>query len=130
MGNLNAKRDWGYAPDYVRAMWLMLQQDSPDDFVIATGETHSVREFIEKCFAAFGMPIEWKGNGVNEYGIDGKTGKTVVRIDPKYFRPTEVDLLLGNPAKAQEVLGWKPTVTFDKLVELMAEADGRAFGVL
>jgi GDPmannose 4,6-dehydratase len=124
LGNLDAKRDWGYAPDYVEAMWLMLQQHSPGDYVIATGETHSVREFTEKAFAVLNLPIEWKGHGVDETGICKKTGTTVVRIDPKYFRPTEVDLLLGNPAKAKRVLGWKPSVTFDRLVEIMAKADG------
>jgi GDPmannose 4,6-dehydratase len=124
IGNLNARRDWGYAPDYVRAMWLMLQQDSPDDYVIASGETHSVREFIEKTFDVFDMPIEWQGNGIQEEGIDSKTGKVRVRIDPKYFRPTEVDLLQGNPSKAKKVLGWKPTVGFNELVTIMAKADG------
>jgi len=123
IGNLNAKRDWGYAPDYVRAMWLMLQQDKPDDYVIATGETHSVREFAEKAFGALDMPIRWSGEGVNETGTDEKSGKVVVRVDSKYFRPAEVDLLLGNPAKAASRLGWKPSVSFDKLVEIMVKAD-------
>jgi len=126
IGNLGAKRDWGYAPDYVRAMWLMLQQDKPDDYVIATGETHSVREFADTAFRALNMPLEWKGSGVDETGIDKKTGKTVVRIDPKYFRPTEVDLLLGDPGKAAKKLGWKPSVSFDKLVEIMIKADWEA----
>jgi GDPmannose 4,6-dehydratase len=123
IGNLNAKRDWGYAPDYVEAMRLMLQQDKPDDYVIATGETHSVREFAEKSFGALGMPIKWTGEGVNETGTDTKSGKVVIRVDEKYFRPSEVDLLLGNPAKAASKLGWKPTVSFDKLVEIMVKAD-------
>ncbi len=126
IGNLDAKRDWGYAPDYVRAMWLMLQQDRPEDFVIATGETHSVREFIEKAFAALGMPVEWKGNGIDETGINAKSGKIIIRIDPKYFRPTEVDLLLGDSTKAKRLLGWKPSVTFEELVELMVKADWEA----
>jgi GDPmannose 4,6-dehydratase len=123
IGNLNAKRDWGYAPDYVLAMWLMLQQSTPDDFVIATGETHSVREFCEKAFACLGMTIKWSGEGAAETGADAKSGKTVIRVDPKYFRPTEVDLLLGDPAKAKKKLGWQPSVSFDKLVEIMAHAD-------
>jgi GDPmannose 4,6-dehydratase len=123
VGNLDAKRDWGYAPDFVAAMWLMLQHDEPGDYVIATGETHAVREFAEKAFGALGISLEWKGSGVDECGICGKTGKTVVRVDPKYFRPSEVDLLLGDPAKAKKTLGWKPSVTFDRLVEIMARAD-------
>jgi GDPmannose 4,6-dehydratase len=126
IGNLDAKRDWGYAPDFVRAMWLMLRQDRPGDYVIATGEAHSVREFIEKAFGALDMPVEWRGSGVNETGSNKKTGKTVIRIDPKYFRPTEVDLLIGNPARAKKALGWKPSVTFDELVEIMVKADWEA----
>jgi GDPmannose 4,6-dehydratase len=126
MGNIDSKRDWGYAPDYVYAMWLMLQQDLPDDFVIATGETHTVREFIEKTFAHLDIIIEWKGKAEKETGICRKTGKTVVRIDPKFYRPTEVDLLLGDPTKARTKLGWKPTITFDKLIEIMVEADLKA----
>ena len=123
MGNMDAKRDWGYAPDYVYAMWLMLQQDQPDDYVIATNETHTVREFIEKSFGYLGMPIEWKGEGVNEEGIRTDTGETVVKIDPRYFRPAEVELLLGNPAKAKEKMGWEPQVKFDELVKIMTDAD-------
>ncbi len=123
MGNLDSLRDWGYAPDYVKAMWLMLQQDKPDDFVIATGQMHSVREFIEKTFGLLDMPIEWTGNGVNETGIDKKSGKTVIRIDPKYFRPAEVEQLLGDPTKAKTLLKWEPEVTFEKLVEIMVKAD-------
>jgi GDPmannose 4,6-dehydratase len=123
IGNLDAKRDWGYAPDYVQAMWLMLQQDSPDDFVIATGETHSVREFVEKAFSALDMPIAWNGNGVEETGTNKKTGKIIVRIDPKYFRPTEVELLLGDPSKAKKTLAWKPSISFDQLVEIMVKSD-------
>ncbi len=123
VGNLNAKRDWGYAPDYVEAMRLILQQDKPDDYVVATGETHSVREFAEKAFAILGMPLSWSGEGVQETGTDTASGKVVVRVDPKYFRPAEVDLLLGNPAKANKQLGWKPSISFDKLVEIMVQAD-------
>jgi GDPmannose 4,6-dehydratase len=123
LGNLDSKRDWGYAPDYVRAMWIMLQQNTPDDYVIATGQMHSVREFVEKTFQHIGIPIEWKGSGVDEVGIDGNSGKVIVRIDPKYYRPTEVDQLLGDPSKARKKLGWQPEVTFDKLVEIMIKAD-------
>ena len=123
IGNLHSKRDWGYAPDYVRAMWLMLQQDSPDDYVIATGETHSVREFTEKAFACLDMKIAWSGKGADETGTDTASGKVVVRVDPKYYRPTEVDLLHGDPSKARKKLGWKPDVSFDKLVEIMIKAD-------
>lgn len=123
MGNLDSKRDWGYAPDYVRAMWLMLQQPTPDDFVIATGEMHTVREFIEKSFGYLDIPIEWRGEGVNEVGVNKKNGNAIIRIDPKYFRPTEVEQLLGDPSKAKKVLGWKPEVTFEKLVECMTKSD-------
>lgn len=123
LGNLNAKRDWGYAADYVDAMWLMLQQDKPDDFVIATGETHSVREFVEAAFARVGIGMEWRGEGVDEKGLDKATGKILVEVDPRYFRPTEVELLLGDPTKAREKLGWQPKVTFKGLVEMMVDAD-------
>jgi GDPmannose 4,6-dehydratase len=123
IGNLDAKRDWGYAPDFVLAMWLILQQDQPDDYVIATGETHSVRDFCEKTFTYLGMDIAWSGSGAHEIGTDTKSGKVVIRVDAKYFRPSEVDFLLGNPAKAREKLGWKPSVTFNGLVEIMAKAD-------
>jgi GDPmannose 4,6-dehydratase len=123
LGNLNAKRDWGYAPDYVRAMWMMLQKEQPDDFVIATGKTHSVREFTERAFSCLGISVRWSGNREKEIGIDAKTGKTIVRVNPKYYRPTEVDLLIGNPLKAKKLLGWKPTVSFDQLVEIMVKAD-------
>jgi len=123
MGNLDSLRDWGYAPDYVKAMWMMLQQDTPDDYVIATGQMHTVREFIEKTFSILDMPIEWAGSDANEYGINKKTGKTVIKIDPQYFRPAEVEQLLGNPAKAKRQLGWEPEVTFEKLVEIMVKAD-------
>jgi len=123
LGNLDAKRDWGFAGDYVEAMWLMLQQASADDYVIATGETWSVRTFAEKVFARLGMPLEWRGNGTGEEGIDVKTGQVVIRIDPRYFRPAEVDLLLGDPAKAKRQLGWELKTSFDQLVEMMVDAD-------
>jgi len=123
LGNLDAKRDWGFAGDYVEAMWLMLQQTEPDDYVVATGETHSVREFAEKVFERLAMPLEWRGAGVHEKGIDSATGNIVIEVDPKYFRPAEVDLLLGDPSKAKRNLGWEPKVGFDALVEMMADAD-------
>jgi GDPmannose 4,6-dehydratase len=123
LGNLVAKRDWGFAGDYVEAMWLMLQHAEPDDFVVATGETHSVREFAEKVFARLGMVLEWRGKGVHEKGIDAGTGNIVIEIDSKYFRPAEVDLLLGDPAKAKRLLDWQPRVSFDALVEMMTDAD-------
>ncbi|MGB7568509.1 MAG: GDP-mannose 4,6-dehydratase [Chitinivibrionales bacterium] len=126
LGNLNAKRDWGYAPDYVQAMWLMLQQENPDDYVIATGETHTIKEFTEKAFGLLDMKIHWSGQQENEIGTDEKTGKILVRIDPKHFRPTEVDLLIGNPEKARKQLGWKAAITFEKLVEIMVKADWEA----
>lgn len=125
LGNLDAKRDWGFAGDYVEAMWLMLQQLEPDDYVIATGETHSVREFAEKVFARLDMPLEWKGNGVHEKGIDSKTGKIVIEVDPKYFRPAEVDFLIGDASKACTKLGWKTKTDFEGLVNMMADADMR-----
>jgi len=121
LGNLNALRDWGHARDYVEAMWLMLQQDKPDDFVIATGKQYSVREFVEKCAPYFDMDIIWQGEGLNEIGIDTKTGKTVIAVDPRYFRPTEVETLLGDPTKAKTILGWQPKTTFDELVKEMCE---------
>ena len=123
MGNIDALRDWGHAKDYVEGMWLMLQQETPDDYLLATGEMHSVREFIEKSFLIKGFEIEWKGAGVDEIGIDKKTGRVLISIDPKYFRPAEVEQLLGNPAKAEKFLGWKPKITFDGLVELMVDYD-------
>ncbi len=129
MGNIDARRDWGYAPDYVRGMWMMLQQPQPDDFVLATGEMHSVREFIEAAFARVGIPVAWRGEAEKEVGIDDSTGKTVVRVDPRYYRPAEVEQLLGNPAKAAELLGWKPEVTFEDLVRIMVEADAREVGL-
>ncbi len=123
LGNMDAKRDWGFAGDYVEAMWLMLQQEEPSDYVVATGETHSVREFAEKVFTRLDMPLEWLGEGVNEKGIDTKSGKTVIEIDPRYFRPAEVDLLLGDPTKAKTTLNWTPKVTFEGLVHTMTDAD-------
>ena len=123
LGNLDAKRDWGYAKEYVEAMWLMLQQDTPEDFVIATGETHSVREFIEAACSELDIALTWQGTGVDEVGIDAKTGKTIITIHPHYFRPTEVDLLLGNPAKAKAVLGWEAKIKFADLAKLMTKAD-------
>ena len=123
LGNLNAMRDWGFAGDYVEAMWLMLQQDQPDDYVIATGETHSVRTFAELAFAELGMELEWVGSGVEEKGIDKATGRVLIEIDPRYFRPTEVDLLQGDPSKAKRKLGWEPKVKFHDLVKMMVQAD-------
>ncbi|KAK1123986.1 hypothetical protein K0M31_007014 [Melipona bicolor] len=123
LGNLDAKRDWGHAKDYVEAMWLMLQQPIPDDYVIATGETHSVREFVEAAFQYVGRTIKWEGEGVNEIGQDAQTGQLLVKINPKYFRPTEVDVLLGDASKAKEKIGWKPTVTFEALVKDMMDSD-------
>ena len=127
LGNLDAKRDWGHARDYVEGMWRMLQQPHPDDYVLATGETHSVREFIERAFAHVGRNVAWKGKGTQETGLDESTGKTVVRIDPAYFRPTEVELLLGNPAKARKKLGWQHTTSFPDLVKEMVAADLKLF---
>jgi GDPmannose 4,6-dehydratase len=126
LGNLDAQRDWGHARDYVEGMWRMLQQPAPEDFVLATGEMHPVREFVEKCFAYLGTTIRWQGSGVDEVGIDTKTGKILVKVDPQYFRPAEVELLLGNPAKAERLLGWKRKVDFDSLVKEMVEADLKA----
>jgi len=119
LGNLNAMRDWGHAKDYVEAMWLMLQQDEPEDYVIATGEQHSVREFVEKTAPYFGMNIAWEGEGLNEIGIDTYTNNVVVKVDPKYFRPAEVETLLGDATKAKEKLGWEPKISFDQLIEDM-----------
>ena len=123
LGNLDSKRDWGHAKDYVEAMWLMLQQDTPEDYVVATGESHSVREFVEKAFAAAGLEVTWEGQGADEIGRDAPSGKVLVRIDPGYFRPTEVDYLLGDPVKARRNLGWTPKIHFDELVTLMVKAD-------
>jgi GDPmannose 4,6-dehydratase len=123
LGNLNSKRDWGFAGDYVEAMWMILQQPQAEDFVIATGETHEVREFVARAFSEIGIAIEWRGSGVEEQGIDAATGKVLVGIDPRYFRPTEVDLLLGDPAKARQKLGWQPKVGFAELVKMMVASD-------
>ena len=123
LGNINSLRDWGHAKDYVNAVWLMLQQDHPDDYVIASGEEHSVREFIEKCFSKKGIQIEWRGYGLEEVGFDKVTGRILIRIDAKYFRPSEVDELLGDPTKAKKELGWEPKITFDDLVDEMIFKD-------
>jgi GDPmannose 4,6-dehydratase len=122
LGNLDAKRDWGHARDYVEGMWLIVQQQEPDDFVLATGEMHSVREFVEKAFAQIDRRIEWRGAGVGEKGVD-QTGRVLVEVDPRYFRPTEVDLLIGNPSKAHSKLGWHHKTSFDALVREMIDAD-------
>jgi GDPmannose 4,6-dehydratase len=126
LGNLDAQRDWGYAGDFVEAMWLMLQQPEPDDYVIATGESHSVREFAERAFGILGIELEWRGSGKDEVGVNSATGTTVVGIDPRYFRPTEVDLLKGDASKARAELGWEPKVKFDELVSMMVEAERHA----
>ncbi|MBP9697580.1 MAG: GDP-mannose 4,6-dehydratase [Candidatus Moranbacteria bacterium] len=123
LGNLDAKRDWGYAKDYVEAMWLMLQQDKPEDFVISTGETHTVREFCELAFKEAGYDLVWEGTGIDEKGKDKATGQVLVEIDPMYFRPAEVDLLIGDNSKAQRELGWKPKMSFEELVKLMMKYD-------
>ena len=123
LGNMDSKRDWGHSKDYVRAMWLMLQQDTPDDYVIATNETRTVREFVEIAFRTAGIEVEWKGTGIDEVGIDKATGKTVVKVNKKFFRPAEVDVLLGNPAKAEKQLGWTREISFAELVERMVKND-------
>ena len=123
LGNINAVRDWGHAKDFVDGMWRMLQQDQPGDYILATGEQHSVREFVELSFAVIGVKIAWKGNGIEEQGIDEKTGKVLVEIDPRYFRPTEIDSLLGDPTKAYKILGWQHTTSFKQLVHEMVKSD-------
>jgi GDPmannose 4,6-dehydratase len=123
IGNLHAKRDWGYAPEYCEGMWRMLQQEQPDDYLLATGETHSVKEFAEAVFQELDMELEWKGENENEVGVSAKDGKILVEVDPRYYRPTEVELLIGNPAKAKEKLGWAPKTTFRDLAKMMATAD-------
>ena len=125
LGNLDAKRDWGYAKEYVEAMWLMLQQDTPDDYVVATGKTHSVREFIQEAAAYFGFEMEWNGKGLEEVGVDKKSGRVLVKINSTYFRPAEVEILLGNSSKAQEKLRWRPRATFEELVKIMCDAELR-----
>ena len=124
LGNLDSRRDWGYARDYVQAMWLMLQHDQPEDFVIATGETHTVRDFCERAFAHAGIAIEWRGSGLEEEGVDS-SGRVLVSIDPRYLRPTEVDLLLGDASKARRLLGWESKTSFHELVDLMVDADSQ-----
>ncbi|RAU21811.1 GDP-mannose 4,6-dehydratase [Paramagnetospirillum kuznetsovii] len=128
LGNLDAVRDWGHAKDYVEGMWRMLQQPEPDDYVLATGEGHSVREFVERAFACVGRTITWKGTGIDEVGIDTRSGDAIVRIDPRYFRPTEVELLIGDASKAKRNLGWSATTTFAALIEEMMAADIKAIG--
>lgn len=123
LGNMDSKRDWGHSKDYVRAMWLMLQQEKPDDYVVATNETRTVREFVEIAFEEVGISLEWEGSGVEEVGKDKATGKIVVRVNPCFFRPAEVDILLGNPAKAEQVLGWKREIPFRELVKRMVNSD-------
>jgi len=123
LGNLNAQRDWGHARDFIEAQWLILQQDKPDDYVIATGEQHSVREFVEGAFHEVGIEIVWKGEDTEEKGYDKTTGKLLIEIDKRYFRPTEVGTLLGDPSKAKEKLGWSPKVTFTELVSEMVRED-------
>ena len=123
LGNLNAKRDWGYAPEYVEGMWRILQQNQPEDFVLATGENHTVREFVDLAFRELDMALDWKGEGENEIGIEKSTGRTHVAVDPRYYRPTEVSLLLGDATKAEEKLGWTPTIGFGELVKIMVMAD-------
>ncbi len=123
LGNMDSKRDWGHSKDYVNAMWLMLQQDKADDYVIATNETRTVREFVEAAFSKVGIAVEWTGSGVDEVGKDKETGKVIVKINKNFFRPAEVDILLGNPEKAEKVLGWKRDISFDELVERMVKND-------
>ncbi|MFH1386109.1 MAG: GDP-mannose 4,6-dehydratase [bacterium] len=123
LGNLDAKRDWGYAPDFIEAMWLMLQAGKPDDYVIATGESHSVREFCQKAFEFIGVELKWEDRGDSERAIDKKTGKVRIEVSPRYFRPAEVEFLLGDPSKAKAVLGWKPKVLFHEIVEIMMRED-------
>ena len=123
LGNMDSKRDWGYAGDYVEGMWRMLQQDKPDDYVLASGEAHTIREFVEEAFKETGVSIKWEGEDVNEVGVDAATGKTLVKINPAFFRPAEVDILLGDPTKAETVLGWERKVDFPGLVKLMVEHD-------
>lgn len=123
LGNLDSRRDWGYAGDYVEAMWLMLQQDTPDDYVVATGETHTVREFCEKAFGFAGIDLTWTGDGLDEKGVDAVTGRILVEVDKRFYRPCEVDLLLGDPGKAKARLGWRQKVSFDDLVRMMVESD-------
>jgi GDPmannose 4,6-dehydratase len=128
LGNLNARRDWGYAPEFVEAIWMMLQQPKPDDYVVATGETHTIREFVELAFECAGIRIDWTGKDANEKGLDHKTSKVLVEVSSEFFRPAEVELLVGNPRKAAEKLGWKPKTKFADLVHIMVEADMKIVG--
>eukprot|EP00930_Biecheleria_cincta_P031727 TRINITY_DN219_c0_g2_i1.p1 TRINITY_DN219_c0_g2~~TRINITY_DN219_c0_g2_i1.p1 ORF type:complete len:357 (-),score=75.54 TRINITY_DN219_c0_g2_i1:88-1158(-) len=128
LGNLDSKRDWGHAKDYVRMMWMMLQQDSPDDFVVATNKQYSVRDLVTLCFEMVGKPVTWRGSGLEEEGVDAATGQVLVQVSPKYFRPTEVETLLGDPAKAKKKLGWEPEISFKQLVHEMLEYDMKQFG--
>jgi len=123
LGNLNAKRDWGYAPEYCEGMLMVLQQDEPDDFLLATGETHTVREFCTLAFKELDIELEWNGKNENEKGIEKRTGQVLVEVDPGYYRPTEVDLLIGDASKAREKLGWQPKVKFEELIKIMVSAD-------
>lgn len=123
LGNMDAKRDWGHSEDYVYAMWLMLQQDAPDDYVVATGETRTVREFVVAAFETLGVKLDWHGHGVDEYAVDQATGKTLVKVNPQFFRPSEVELLLGDPTKAEQKLGWKRNISFQDLVSRMVRTD-------
>lgn len=127
LGNLNAKRDWGFAGDYVKAMWLILQQDNPDDYVIATGKTQSVRDFVKAAFRCVDIEIKWEGKDVKEKGIDAKNGKVLVEVSPEFFRPAEVNLLIGDYSKAKEVLGWQPSVSFEELVNMMVKSDLKSY---
>ena len=123
LGNIDAKRDWGYAKDYVEMMWLMLQQDKPEDFVVATGKSYTIREFTEKAFKHVGITLSWRGKGKNEIGIDKNNGRTIVEIDPKYYRPAEVELLLGDASKAKKMLGWESQTDLNKLIKIMVDYD-------
>ena len=130
MGNIESKRDWGYAPDYVEMMWIMLQQEKPEDYVVATNTTHSIREFIEFACSLVDVEIVWRGKGIDEVGVNRKTNKIIVKIDPSYYRPTEVDLLIGNPQKAKKQLGWEPKVQFRDLVKIMLTADCKLHNII
>lgn len=123
LGNLDSKRDWGHSKDYVNAMWLMLQQETPEDYVVATNETRTVREFVEKAFEKVGVTVQWSGTGVDETGRDAATGKVIVKVNKEFFRPAEVDILLGDPARAESKLGWKREISFDELVGRMVDTD-------
>jgi GDPmannose 4,6-dehydratase len=123
LGNLDSQRDWGHAKDYVYGMWLMMQQETPDDYVLSTGETHTIREFIEKAFSVVGIDIRWEGHGISEKGYDAKTGRLLIQVNPEYFRPAEVDILVGDSTKARTELGWSPTISFDELVKRMVLSD-------